>query len=248
MSFNKIIKLNHALALTGLAFFVPESFAQDKDGLSGRASLGILATSGNSDSQSANANFDLWWNYSAWNHHLNGDSIKSTSEDTDTGEDVDTAEAYGLAWQSKYSFSEADYIFGKISWDKDEFSAYDRQLREVIGYGRRLLNSESHYLAGEIGVGARQSVLIDDTEQDEAIGYLGAEYRWTISQSSKFTQLLSIESGSNNTYVETTSSLSSKIRENLAVVLSYKIKNNSDVLPDVEKTDTVTTISLEYGF
>jgi putative salt-induced outer membrane protein len=34
----------------------------------------------------------------------------------------------------------------------------------------------------------------------------------------------------------------------LALVLSYTIKNNSDVPAGVEETDTFTAISLEYAF
>ncbi len=238
----KTFTVKKILLVGAMVLITPDSFAQDEEGFSGKAVLGLLTAKGNSDSESFNANFNLWWNYGAWQHNLGGDSIKSSSD----GEE--TAEAYGLQWQSKYSFNEADYVFGKISWDKDEFGAYDEQLREVIGYGRRILNTENHYLAGEIGVGARQSVLIDDTKEDETIGYLGAEYRWTLSDTSQFTQLLSVESGEANTYTEATSSLNTKIRERLAIILSYKIKNNSNVLPDVENTDTITTISLEYGF
>ena len=34
----------------------------------------------------------------------------------------------------------------------------------------------------------------------------------------------------------------------LALVLSYTVRHNSDVLPGAESTDTRTAISLEYGF
>ena len=110
------------------------------------------------------------------------------------------------------------------------------------------MNTDKHSLNGEIGVGAGQSDLRDGTSQYSAIVYLGADYRWAISESSEFTQSLGIESGSNNTYIEAASRLSAKVRENLALSIGYTIKNNSDVLPGTEKTDTFTTISLEYGF
>jgi putative salt-induced outer membrane protein len=34
----------------------------------------------------------------------------------------------------------------------------------------------------------------------------------------------------------------------LALVASYTVKNNSDVPPGSEKTDTFTALSLEYAF
>ena len=218
------------------------SFSQDEAGFSGHAGLGVLATSGNSDNESINANFDLWWNYAPWGHSLKGGAIKSSTSG------VTTAEANNLAWQSKYNLNDTDYIFGLIAWDTDKFSAYDQQLRETVGYGRRFLDTEKHLLSGEIGVGARQSDLRDGTSQSGTIGYLGGNYRWTISESSLFTQSLGIESGSDNTYIEATSALSAKMRDNLALIVAFTVKNNSDVLPGMKKTDTFTTISLDYRF
>ena len=57
-----------------------------------------------------------------------------------------------------------------------------------------------------------------------------------------------IEQGDDNRYTESTSALKTRIVGNLALVLSYVIKNNSDVPVGIEKTDRFTAISLEYGF
>lgn len=229
-------------ALTALALAASTAFAQDEEGFSGRAALGYLATSGNSESDSLNANFDLWWNYEPWSHSLAGRAIQSNTSG------VNTAKAYGLTWQSNYAINETDYVFGLVAWDKDKFSAYDQQIREAAGYGRRFIDRERHILNGQAGIGARQADLRNGTSQDEAIVLVGGDYRWLISETSEFSQTLSIESGSDNTYLEATSALSANVRDDLALVISYTIKNNSDVLPGTEKTDTFTAISLEYAF
>ncbi len=123
-------------------------FAQDAEGSSGRAALGYLATSGNSESDSLNANFGLWWNYDPWSHSLLGRAIQSNTSG------VSTAKAYSLAWKSNYAVNETDYIFGLIAWDKDKFSAYDQQVSEAIGYCRRFIDTERHVLNSEAGIGA----------------------------------------------------------------------------------------------
>ena len=61
-------------------------------------------------------------------------------------------------------------------------------------------------------------------------------------------QSLGIESGSKNTYTETVSSLSADVWTNLAIVLSYTIKRNSDVPAGSVKKDTFTAVSLKYSF
>ena len=229
-------------AVTALALCAFPVFAQDEEGFSGRIALGYIATTGNSENESLNTNFDLYWNYEPWSHSLMGRAIRASSSS------VTTAESYGLEWKSNYAINETDYIFGLIAFDSDEFSSYDQQVRESVGYGRRFIENERHVLNGEVGIGARQADLRDGTSEDEAILHLGGDYRWIISETSEFTQTLVIDSGSENTYLEATSSLSANVRENLALVISYTIKNNSDVLPGTEKTDTFTAISLEYTF
>ena len=50
------------------------------------------------------------------------------------------------------------------------------------------------------------------------------------------------------TYSESVTALSAKLFGDLALVASYTIKNNSDVPPLTEKTDTYTALALEYIF
>jgi len=228
--------------LFALAMFATESFAQDEEGFSGRAALGYLSTTGNTETESVNVNFEMGWNYDRWHHRFSGLAVQSSTSN------VTTAEAYGLNWKTDYDINDTSYWYGLVAWNKDEFSAYDQQIREAVGYGRHFIDTERHELSGEVGAGARQADLRDGTKQDEAILRLSGEYIWRISETSRFSQTLAVEDGSDNTYLEATSSLSADIMESLALVVSYTIKSNSDVLPGTEKTDTFTSVSIEYSF
>jgi putative salt-induced outer membrane protein len=57
-----------------------------------------------------------------------------------------------------------------------------------------------------------------------------------------------IESGDENTYSESDTSLTFRIVGNLAAKISYLVKRNSEVPPDIDKTDEITTVSLVYDF
>ncbi len=218
------------------------ALAQDEEGFSGRVALGYLATSGNSESENLNMNFVLGWNYAPWSHRLRSSAVRASSGA------VDTAEAYTLNWQSNYDFNERSYAFGLVAWNKDKFSGYDQQVRQALGYGRRFIDNERHTLNGEIGGGARQADLRDGRTQDEAIVRLNLDYSWTISETSAFSQTLAVETGSDNTYTEAVSSLSADIFGGVALVVSYTIRNNSDVPLGLENRDTFTAVSLEYSF
>lgn len=209
---------------------------------SGKAALGYLATSGNTENSSLNATSEVNYTTGNWHHRLNLLAINS-SESNET-----TAEAYAVGWKTEYDFSETSYMFGRVNWRKDRFSAFDTQLSETIGYGRRLLDTGVHTLNAEIGVGARQAETRTGVSEDDFIGRLGFDYKWQFSETAEFTQDLVVESGQNNTYIESISAIKARLIGGLALVASYTIKNNSDTEPGVEGTDTYTALSLEYAW
>jgi putative salt-induced outer membrane protein len=231
-----------ALALVTLVGVSFSAHAQT-DPIVGSAALGYLATSGNTDSTNANAAFKLDWDRGGvWSHQWTALAINaSTSGAT-------TAEAYAAGYKARRELTEESYLFGVADWRKDRFSAYDRQLTEAIGYGRKLIDNERQTLAIEGGVGAKQSTLIDGTDLDEGIVRGGLDYVLRISENSDFNQKFLIELGDENRYTESVSALRVKMVRSFALVLSYTLKSNSDVPVGVEKTDTFTAISLEYGF
>jgi putative salt-induced outer membrane protein len=216
--------------------------AQDDEGLSGQVALGYLATSGNSDSENLSLNFGGDYQGEIWHHELEGRAVRAATSG------VTTAEAYGLSWQSDRDFGEKSYLFTRAAWDKDKFSGYDQQIREVVGYGRHFIDTDRHELNGEAGVGLRQSDLRTGVSQDDSIVRLSADYTFQLSETAEFKQLFGVESGSDNTYTETVTSLSADVWTNLAVVLSYTIKRNSDVPIGTVKKDTFTSVALEYSF
>ncbi|MGD8341689.1 MAG: DUF481 domain-containing protein [Gammaproteobacteria bacterium] len=231
------------MAGCSLALVAVAALAQDEDeGLSGQVALGYLATSGNSDSENLSLSFGGDYYGEVWHHNLEGRAIRASTSG------ITTAEAYGLSWQSARDLGEKSYIFGRAAWDKDKFSGYDQQIREVVGYGRHFIDSERHELNGEVGAGLRQSDLRDGTSEDESIARLSMDYTFQLSETAEFKQLFGVESGSNNTYTESVTSLSADVWGDLAIVLSYTIKRNSDVPVGTVKKDTFTSIALEYSF
>lgn len=209
---------------------------------SGSAALGILATSGNSETSSTNLSLGLNYDLETWHHEA---QLLAAGADTAS---TTTAERYRAAYKAKRDFTEFDYIFGLLSYEKDKFSGYDQQTTQALGYGRRIINQEAQVLNLEVGAGFKQSDLRDGTSDDGAVLRLGGDYLWKFSPTAQFTQIVGIERGSDNTYLEATSAIRATLMEELGLVLSYTLKSNSEVPTGSEKTDSFTAISLEYGF
>ena len=208
----------------------------------GKATLGYLATSGNTENSTLNTGFEVGYTSGKWLHLLTAAAITSSENE------VTTAEAYDLGWKSERKITDKDFLFGRIQWRKDNFGAYDTQFSQTVGYGRRVIDNDQHKLNIELGVGARQSELQFGGTENETIFTAGGYYRWQLSETAEFRQDLKVESGSANTYSESVTAISAKLLGELALVASYTIKNNSDVPPLTEKTDTYTALSLEYLF
>ena len=214
----------------------------DDDPFEGAASLGYLSTSGNTDSENVNAAFSLKWQPSRWSHEFSVSAVRAETSG------VTTADAQFANYAARRDFGEKSYLIAALDWQSDEFSAYDSQMSETVGYGRHLVATERHSLDVEIGAGARQAKLRTGMEQDESIGRAALEYAWDFSETAQFAQGLVIESGSSNTRTETLSELRADLIGNLALVVSYRVRHNSDVPVGTEKSDRFTAISLEYGF
>jgi putative salt-induced outer membrane protein len=237
--------------ILGLALFVfhaplawseEEEVAEEEGPWSGLIALGYSAVSGNTETTSFSFDSEINYDGLKWDHTFTGKAI-SQSDNNAT-----TAEAYKALWESKYKFTARAYAFGLIDYNKNRFSSFDQQVFEIIGVGRRFVETEKHVFNGEIGIGAGQSELIDGTSQNEFTGRISGDYKWSFSENASFVQKLSVTGSSSNTFTQSLTELRTGIVGALNLVLSYAVQHNSDVLPGTEKTDTYTTISLEYMF
>jgi putative salt-induced outer membrane protein len=209
---------------------------------SGKFELGYLATSGNTDTSSLNSKLAVGWEARKWRHSAGLGVVRAE----DSG--VLKTERFTASAKSDYKFNEFDYLFVTVNYDKDEFAGYARRTSEAVGYGRRLIGTPAHQLEAELGVGARQTEPVLGPDSDETILRLAGKYVWKFSAAGEFLQTVVMEKGGDNTYSESVSSLKAALTGRLGLKVSYTIKNNSDVLPGLERTDTATAVGIEYSF
>ncbi len=229
-------------ALTAPISLMAQAPEEPESPWSGKASLGYLATSGNTENSTLNSGFEVGYKTGKWAHLFTAAAINSSEDETTT------AEAYDAGWKSERNLSDKDFLFGRLDWRKDRFGGFDTQFSQTVGYGRRLIDTDRHKLNAEIGAGARQSEQQDGTTVNETILRGGMDYKWLFSETANFGQTLAVEGGSENTYLESVTALSAQLVGNLALVASFTVKHNTDVPPLTEETDTYTALSLEYLF
>ena len=216
--------------------------AEEESPWTGAVSVGYLATSGNTETTSYNTKLRVGYVKDSWQHSFAASAIGASESE------LTTAEAYQAGWKSEYNLSEHNFLFGTVDWRKDRFGGVDQQLTESVGYGRRLIHTPSHILNVGVGVGHRSADLADGTSESGVIGRGNLDYNWIFSETSGFDQNIIVESGADNTYIESVSAVRARLLGDFALVLSYTVKHNTDVPVGSEKTDRLSAISVEYAF
>ena len=209
----------------------------------GEVEVGIVATSGNTETQSINVKAKVVNNREKWRHTGKFEALNNEDNNTTT------AERYLISGKSDYRLSDISYLFGTVDYEDDRFSGYDYRATEVVGYGRRVLNTETMTLELEAGAGARQSKLESTGSKDsESLPRGSGNYVWKISDTSTFSEELTIDAGSDTTISKSVTGLKTQVAGSLATKITFTVKNTSDVPPGIEKTDTETAVTLVYDF
>ncbi len=240
-----IFKMLSATALLLTAQMASAQLTDPDDiGWSGKGELGIVSTTGNTESEAMNFNVEFIKTTETWRHRFFSSAL-STSEDG-----IKDNERYQLEAQSDRKLTEVSYIFGALRWDSDKFGSYDPQATLTAGYGREFMKSETHTLKGEIGAGYRSlEERASGISEEEMIIRIVADDWWQITDTTQWENRLLVESGSSNTFTQFTTGLNVAMSDKFAVKVGFELRNNTKVPPgDSEKTDTTTTVNLVYNF
>ncbi|MEM1080408.1 MAG: DUF481 domain-containing protein [Pseudomonadota bacterium] len=233
--------MKRILLAVAIALLLQSSFAAAQ--WTGSGELGLVFARGNSDTETINAAIELIYARDRWSNQTNFSYLRSENE----GE-LD-ASRFLFSNQTNYELSERSYLLGVARYDRDKFSSFEYQASIAAGYGYKLINSESQTLLGEIGPGVRSSELRDSGDTETELIVRGKlDYAWTISDTAKLTNLLLVESGSSNTFVENGLALEVAINSTLSLKTGLSVRHNTDVEPGTEKTDYLTTANLVYSF
>lgn len=240
MKQNKSLTKAVAIVMGGL--LAGPIMAADKMGWTGEAALGFVMTSGNTDTQSINANAKAVNERDMWRHSA---AIEALNTETS---DVTTGQRYLLSGQSNYKFKPRHYLFGLAAYEDDRFNGYDWRASEVLGYGYRAIEQPNLKLDLEAGPGARQSRLNSGARDNEGMFRVAGNLDWKVSDTSSFSQILTSEIGSDVTISKSVTGLKTQIHGGVSMKLAHTVKHTSDVPVGIKKVDRETGVMLVYGF
>ena len=215
-----------------------EEEAAKKSKWNGEAELGLVNTTGNTETESFVLKARVINTRDKWKNTVRGEALRKADDN------VVSAERYFLSGKSQYTFRDRSYLFGLVTYDDDRFNGFDYQLLGVLGYGRTVWERETVKLDLEVGAGGRHSELDTGETNDEAVFRAAGDFEWKISKTATFIQELSADVGSDATISRSLTALTAKINSFLSSRIAYQLKHTSEVPPGIEKTDTELTFTL----
>jgi putative salt-induced outer membrane protein len=218
----------------------------------GKGEAGVVIATGNTETESANARFQLASEVGKWKHQFGGAALYSS-----TDEDGTTAQRWEAFEESDYNFSPRTFWFGAARYEDDEFSGFEYQATVSTGIGRKFIDTDVTKFVGTAGVGYKffetrdafddAGVLIEPGVSDSEVVFRGTlDYDHKLTATTSALDKFLVEAGSNNTFLQNDIALQVKVTDVLALAVGYSVRHNTDPQVGFEKTDTLTTINLVY--
>jgi len=221
----------------------------------GKAELGVQVSSGNAESTSANTKLDLAHESEKWKQTIYAGALYGANGS------FTTAERYEARYQADYKINDRLSWFGALRGEQDSFSGFVYQATVSTGAAYKFIDSPTTKFAGSLGAGYRTlkeelltksaaGEVIDRTELEshsEPIITLGSTFEHNFTETTKLTNKLLAESGSDNTAVQDDISLQVSMTDTLALAVGFGVRYNTDPPPLSETTDLLTTINLVYN-
>lgn len=238
---------NHVIALTIAALLgtpaIATAASNTDDRWSGTGELGLAIAKGNTDSRTlvgklAAARTQGEWTYTAGAAFLNGKSKGN-----------ETAYRYEGLLSAARDLSARSYIVGGVRIERDHYASYEYQNVAAVSYGFHALDNEATQLTFEIGGGYRWSKLQDlRVHENGAIARAGMKFKHQFNENVAVYDNLLVEGNGDNTFLRNDLGIQVKMTDALALKAGVETRHNTDVLPGVKKTDTLTTVNVVYGF
>ena len=234
----KLIKTAVSLAILSIG-----TNAMAANGWKSGVEVGFLLTDGNTETQSTNIKASVEHESDKWRNEAKLEALNVK------GKEGRLSEKYLASGKSSFKYSATSYSFITADGEHDPFSGFAYQVNSSIGYGYRLIGTDTTTLDLEGGPGYRETRERGaDEAVDEVVIRLSGKYVQKLSKTSAFSEELITAYGEEATITKSVTAVSAQIAGNLSMKTSFTIKNNTSVPVGVKATDKETAVTLVYTF
>tara|TARA_R110000772_G_scaffold39727_5_gene93171 strand:+ start:7548 stop:8507 length:960 start_codon:yes stop_codon:yes gene_type:complete len=167
-------------------------------------------------------------------------------------------EQFNVTLEPNYKVSEQLYVYGLIQYERDRFQGFAARHTISGGLGYTVVNKDGITLNIKAGPAYRMTEFIGGGSDKRLAALFGLDFDWKIAKNLKLTQDAGAKLGSSTSAVavlspgsnsfNATTALDAKLIGSLSTRFSYSVEHETDPPAGRLKTDTVSRVSLVYGF
>jgi putative salt-induced outer membrane protein len=210
-----------------------------------KAELSLVATGGNTDTQTVGAGASLVWRPSPWTTEAKVAFVRSEANDELT------ARSFAADLRQARAITERVDAFGRFGYLSNEFAGIDARSTIDGGIAYKLLTGPVHTLRVDGGLGYSREARITGEDLAFPLANFGSAYKWQISRTADLTEAVlftqSLDEGEDRRF-SNAFALTAALTRLLSLKLSHELKFvNVPVVP-FEKTDTLLSMALVMSF
>ncbi|WP_282946174.1 MULTISPECIES: DUF481 domain-containing protein [unclassified Sphingopyxis] len=208
----------------------------------GEGQIGATLSSGNTDSTGLSAGVALTRQGIDWNHKFRAQAdYQRTNGQT-------SVERFVVEVEPQYKVSERAFAYSLGRWEQDRILGYDTRWNLSGGVGYKVVDREGLSLSVKGGPAWRQTDFTGGRHDSEITGLAGVDFGWQLSPALRLTQVASTIVGESKTATSSLTALNAKLTGALSARIAYSAEIDSNPPPGVENVDTLTRLTLVYGF
>lgn len=232
----------------------PASFEEDEQNdipsfeLEGE--LGVLLTTGNTNTSMLKLALDAAQEFENWSNHYSMQVLqRRTKLDDENFDDINNGRLQASA-QFDYKLLNPRYrLFTYTEFDDNQFLQLRNQITSVVGWSHLAWKKERTQFRYSIGPGwTRFKVENTGLVTQEMIVRATVNYAYQFKNDARFKQSVSAEMGEVNTRARAQTSVSAKIIDRLAMKFSFEVNLDENVSQNIDNFTTQTSVTIVYQF
>ncbi len=211
-------------------------------GWKGEGQAGAFMTSGNSDNSGVSLGLSLTKESEHWRHNFRA------LTDYQRTNGVTSRSEWLVSYEPNWKFNDYLFAFGLGQFERDRFQGYNSRIALSGGIGYRVIRSANITLDLKTGPAWRKSDYVASPD-DERFNWLAASrFSWRFSPSLTFTDSFDALIDQRSNSLSNLAALDAKLGGSLSARLSYQVKYESNPPGKIKHTDTLSRMTIVYGF
>jgi putative salt-induced outer membrane protein len=212
------------------------------DNWTGEGEIGGFFSGGNSDTAGLAAALQLTRETTRWRVKLNA------SGDWQRSNGVTSAEQFVGSIEPDYKVNDRLFFYGFAQYERDPFQGYDARYVVSGGVGFRPVARKNFRIDLKVGPAWRHTDYFTVEDTDALTGLGSGNLFWRISPILSFNEAASVLLQSQGSTLTSLTSVDAKLNGSLSARLSYQVRHETNPPAGLKNTDTLSRMTLVYGF